>query len=737
MCIRDRIWYCGTTLCLVAAAALPNRTLSLKDSGDYVRLPSDILGPLEETTVECWVKWDQFLYYSQPFGFSEPDRRNVFALNNHSTSNNFQFFAYHNDVINVLRLKEFLVINQWYHFAVSAGSDGARLVCNGIELQRSNFSEVVTAIQNDTENFLGRSQWTGNADFNGELDEVRVWDRVLSVEEIRKDLFRRLSGTEPGLVAYWNFDSGQADDSGPAAKHGVLEGNASCVESAVPQSFAELTQPSLMTGTVTDSFGNPLSGAILRVYCGSQILIETTTDTKGSYTLQLINECDSLDLWCTWKTLGAWKSDFKILPDVNPSISFTLTNQSQIKGSISALDNSPQSGVAVQALRQAMTGGAFEIAQKTQSDSDGNFAFSNLRPGNYIIGSQAGREFVYYRSDTPSTVEIPIGAEERHTASVLRVEADGLIEAVQLRFPIPRSGRWHNFTYLDGLGSSSIHSLFESTDGMIWIGTGAGIVCYDGKSFREVDGPAAPHQTEIRAIIEAPRGTLWFATDQGLYRYTDKSFHHYTTEHGLPSIDVLSMATSMSQVLYCGTALGICLFDGDRFYPPGESHQVQSPISNIEFLPNGSRLLLAPLGVVIENGKTLDWYQGPETPFRHGILEGLFDSNHRAWFSTPVGVSQYQFEENLFHWKFNLSSRDGLPEEAVTAMLEDTDESIWFGTENGDIYRQSQDGVTAISKPDELGSNQISVMLVQSNQNLWVGTIGGGLSLLELSLIHI
>ena len=49
------IWYCGTTLCLVAAAALPNRTLSLKDSGDYVRLPSDILGPLEETTVECWV----------------------------------------------------------------------------------------------------------------------------------------------------------------------------------------------------------------------------------------------------------------------------------------------------------------------------------------------------------------------------------------------------------------------------------------------------------------------------------------------------------------------------------------------------------------------------------------------------------------------------------------------------------------------------------------------------------
>jgi hypothetical protein len=42
--------------------------------------------------------------------------------------------------------------------------------------------------------------------FDGDLDEVRIWDHTRSLPEIQADMFRSLSGAEPGLVACWNFN---------------------------------------------------------------------------------------------------------------------------------------------------------------------------------------------------------------------------------------------------------------------------------------------------------------------------------------------------------------------------------------------------------------------------------------------------------------------------------------------------------------------------------------------------
>ncbi|NEO91434.1 MAG: hypothetical protein F6K56_14805, partial [Moorea sp. SIO3G5] len=47
----------------------------------------------------------------------------------------------------------------------------------------------------------------GYADnFNGCIDEVRIWNRARSGYEINEDRHHRLVGREPGLVGYWRFD---------------------------------------------------------------------------------------------------------------------------------------------------------------------------------------------------------------------------------------------------------------------------------------------------------------------------------------------------------------------------------------------------------------------------------------------------------------------------------------------------------------------------------------------------
>ena len=81
----------------------------------------------------------------------------------------------------------------------------------------------------------------------GELDEIAVWERALTLEEVRKDWFRKRTGSEEGLVGYWNFDDDTADDISANGYHGQLAGDADIVEAGIPglDAFftAELDEP--------------------------------------------------------------------------------------------------------------------------------------------------------------------------------------------------------------------------------------------------------------------------------------------------------------------------------------------------------------------------------------------------------------------------------------------------------------------------------------------------------------
>ena len=64
--------------------------------------------------------------------------------------------------------------------------------------------------------------------FKGSVDEVRLWNKALSEIEVRSAMCRKLSGSEPGLIGYWNFDETSGNtifDKSPNQFHGTLMGN--------------------------------------------------------------------------------------------------------------------------------------------------------------------------------------------------------------------------------------------------------------------------------------------------------------------------------------------------------------------------------------------------------------------------------------------------------------------------------------------------------------------------------
>lgn len=119
---------------------------------------------------------------------------------------------------------ELLKPNEWAHIAVSLdASNDASFYVNG---QPAGFVPAFAPGQSTTRPLhIGVCPVDPSQNWNGVIDELRIWNKVRSKTEIQNDMSRRLTGSESNLVAYWNFDEGQGSVLGDSTQNhldGVL-----------------------------------------------------------------------------------------------------------------------------------------------------------------------------------------------------------------------------------------------------------------------------------------------------------------------------------------------------------------------------------------------------------------------------------------------------------------------------------------------------------------------------------
>ena len=73
---------------------------------------------------------------------------------------------------------------------------------------------------------LGRIDYPPYNYARGYMDEVRIWNKARTVDEIYANRFCRLADTESNLVAYYTFDDGTANDQTGHGHNGSYTGNA-------------------------------------------------------------------------------------------------------------------------------------------------------------------------------------------------------------------------------------------------------------------------------------------------------------------------------------------------------------------------------------------------------------------------------------------------------------------------------------------------------------------------------
>ena len=67
----------------------------------------------------------------------------------------------------------------------------------------------------------GISTAAADTELNGQMDEVRLWLGERTEAQIRENLFKNLTGSEPGLAALWNFNDGRPEMPPPMDATGL------------------------------------------------------------------------------------------------------------------------------------------------------------------------------------------------------------------------------------------------------------------------------------------------------------------------------------------------------------------------------------------------------------------------------------------------------------------------------------------------------------------------------------
>lgn len=274
---------------VICAAA--NLVLSVPTASDYVTVPdADSLDLRTTFTLEGWVNLS-----------TETDADQTIVSKRRSTNGTGYalvvakgklFLEMNNDTgdgqgINfAVGSSRAIEPGTWYHVAGTYDGAQATVFING---SKAATSPVQMTLLNSTLPItIGQQALPGDLrPLIGQIDEVRIWNTALPADEILAGMNRKLTGHEPNLVGYWNFDSGSPVDLTAFRNNGALIGEAQAVVG--PAMFDEPETPVFTAGRFS-----PLGGfrfSFQAVNTGTAFQIEASTDLENwsplGFTLRL------------------------------------------------------------------------------------------------------------------------------------------------------------------------------------------------------------------------------------------------------------------------------------------------------------------------------------------------------------------------------------------------------------------------------------------------------------------
>lgn len=150
----------------------------------YIELPNQVTDT-EDFTFAAWVYWKGGAPWQRVLDAGNGLARHMF-LTPSQHSGVLQFTLHGSGGDQSLLSAAPLPTNEWTHVAVTLQGDTGKLYVNGQVVASGDYMKLNPNELLATEVYLGKSRFAADPYFNGSLDEVRIYNKALTVEEIKK-----------------------------------------------------------------------------------------------------------------------------------------------------------------------------------------------------------------------------------------------------------------------------------------------------------------------------------------------------------------------------------------------------------------------------------------------------------------------------------------------------------------------------------------------------------------------
>ncbi len=325
------------------------------------------------------------------------------------------------------------------------------------------------------------------------------------------------------------------------------------------------------------------------------------------------------------------------------------------------------------------------------------------------------------------------------------------------------------------LADVKVFSLFFDTEGFLWIGTNEGLFKVSKESgakyfsinqFKhETDNKSSISNNTIRTIYEDTEGEIWIGTDFGLNKIssTEKNsispkFHKYfqsdVNVNSISSNEIYAISEDASGMIWIGTnGGGINIYDKKKAkfvsyqYDPLDSRSLSSNEIRSLYLDRSGIMWIGSYGGGINkvSRKAGQFYHykyrtNDENSLSHPIVWSFYqDDNGVLWIGTHNGLNRLDRKTNTYKHFLHIPGKNSLSNNIVRVITPIDNGKLLIGTNGGGI--DEFDPKTGLFKnwshdsanPNSLMHNEIRSIYQDKDGIIWIGTYGSGMERLNLS----
>ncbi|WP_195763975.1 LamG-like jellyroll fold domain-containing protein [Pseudoduganella rivuli] len=191
--------------------------LALNGGGAYASLPANLLDTVGDFTIAAWVYWNGGQTWARIFDFGTNTLQYMFL--SPRTSRGTMCFAV---TLNggfgecIVDAPAPLPAGQWTHVAVTLSGTDLAIYVNGTVVKTASGVFIPPyQLGHTTQNWLGRSQYSGDPTFNGMIDDFRILQGAASAADIAA-----LCGATSNLHTWLTFGEGGGATAADASGNG-------------------------------------------------------------------------------------------------------------------------------------------------------------------------------------------------------------------------------------------------------------------------------------------------------------------------------------------------------------------------------------------------------------------------------------------------------------------------------------------------------------------------------------